>query len=91
MKVQNQSGIMVLRDLEQQRENLCPQNRVEAADGFVGENHLRLLGNHAGDGDALLLPSGERVRTLVNLLLEPHLTDRPPGNLPVLRAKPTEK
>ena len=34
---------------------------IEVAGRFVGENHPRLIGECAGDGDALLLAAGELV------------------------------
>jgi len=40
--------------------HLCV-HRVEAGDGFIGQNDLRVLHQGAGDGDALLLPAGKRL------------------------------
>lgn len=84
MKDENQRGIVVLRHLVQQRQNLRPEDRVEAADRFIGEDDLGLLSHDAGDGHALLLPSRERVRPLVDLLLETDLANGLPGDLPIL-------
>ena len=36
-------------------------HRVEAGDGFVGEDDLRVLHQRAGDGDALLLAARQRL------------------------------
>ena len=78
---------MVLGHIEQQGQDLGAQNRIEAADRFIGENNFGLLGHHAGDGNALLLTSGERVRPLVDLFLEPDFADGPPGDFSILRSK----
>jgi len=43
-------------------------HRVEAGDGLVGEDHLRLLHQRAGDGDALLLAARERLGALGRVL-----------------------
>ena len=90
MKDENQCGIVVLRHLAQQRQYLRPEDRVEAADRFIGEDDLGLLSHDAGDGHPLLLPSGERVRPLVDLLLETDLANGSPGDLPIFRGEAAE-
>ena len=51
-------------------EHLADQLRVERRGGLVEEHELRLHGQGAGDGDALLLPAGELRRVGVQLVVE---------------------
>ena len=46
-------------------EHLRLHRDVEGRDGLVGDQHLRLHGERAGDGDALALAAGELVRVAV--------------------------
>ena len=46
---------------------------VERARGFVAEEKAGILGDGAGDGDALLLAAGELGGEVVHPVLEPHL------------------
>ena len=90
MKDENQRRIVVLRHLTQQRQNFRPEDRVEAADRFIGEYDLGLLSHDAGDGYPLLLSSRERVRPLVDLRLEADLANGSPGDLPIFRGEAAE-
>ena len=55
----------LLDEVAQQVEDLRPHRHVERADRLVGDEHLRVRREGAGDGDALLLPAGELVRVAV--------------------------
>ena len=46
------------------------QNRIEAGDRFIGQDHLRILHHGPGDSDPLLLTSGQLIGPGVGLLTE---------------------
>jgi hypothetical protein len=52
-------------DLPQQVDDVAGRYRVEGGDRLIGEQHLRVLHECAGDRDPLLLTAGERVGALV--------------------------
>ena len=52
----------LLAQLEQQRQDLAADRRVEAGDRLVGDQQLRLEGQRAGDQHALPLAAGQLVR-----------------------------
>ena len=52
--------------LLEQRHHLAARVLVERRRRLVGEHQLRLMDQPAGDGDALLLPAGERLGLVVD-------------------------
>ena len=50
--------------------------RVEGVGGLVEQQHVRLHGEHRGDGDALLLAAAKRVRRPVEQVLDAQLPRR---------------
>src|SRR5512132_258021 len=54
-------------------DDLAPGRRVEIAGRLVGEDHVRLDGECAGDRDALLLAAGELRRQVIGALRETDL------------------
>ena len=49
------------------------QDRIEAGDRFIGQDHLRILHHRPGDSDPLLLTAGQLVGPGVGLLTETDL------------------
>ncbi len=49
-------------------QNLPARNRVEIAGRLIGENHQRIIGERAGDGDALTLPARHLVRAFARVI-----------------------
>ena len=47
-------------------------HRVERAERFVHQCHLRVVGQHTADGDALLHAAGQLVRVAVGEAIQPH-------------------
>ena len=58
-------------DVTQDIEHIRRRDRIEARDRLVGENEPTLLRQHAGDGDALLLAAGQRIRALISVTSRP--------------------
>ena len=56
--------------------DLAPALRVEHRRRLVEHDALRAHGDHARDGDALLLPAGEQVRRVRAVFIHPHLPQR---------------
>ena len=54
-----------------ERQDLGAGAGVEVAGRLVGEDDLRLRGEGAGDGDTLLLPTGELRRPVLQAVLQP--------------------
>jgi hypothetical protein len=54
-------GVVFLRDLLQQADDLEPALGVERGGRFVGEDDRRLVGESTRDGDSLLLAAGELI------------------------------
>jgi hypothetical protein len=52
-----------------------PIHHIEAGYRLVGQDHLRLLRQDFGDGNALLLAPGERISTLPHPVEEPHMIE----------------
>ena len=65
-------GHAALGEVGHQRQDALDELRVEGGGGLIEEHHLRLHGQGAGNGDALLLAAGEVGRTRIGLVLEPH-------------------
>ena len=56
----------------QQRADLAHEPGIERGRRLVEQDHVRLHGQRAGDGDALLLSAGESRRVLAFLSRQPH-------------------
>ena len=69
MRSHNDGGAIFV-DIVHDFEDLLGGDGVEAAGGLVGENHLRLIDEGAGDADALLLTTRQLVRILEILGLQ---------------------
>src|SRR5690606_21057216 len=59
-----------------QRHDLAPAGTVLAYRGLVGKYDLRIAGERAGDGDALLLAAGKLRRVVMLAALQPDLGQR---------------
>ena len=55
---------------------MLPVVRVEVARGLVGQQHPRLVGQRAGDRDALLLAARQLRRVMVAAAGEAHLLEQ---------------
>ena len=64
---------------------------VEAGHGLVGEQHLRLLHQRAGDRDALLLPAGQRFDAPIAEPGQPHALEDGPRARDVGGGKQSEQ
>ncbi len=62
-----------LVDLFEEIHDLARHGRVQVARGLVGQDHLGIAGQHAGDGHALLLAARELRRQVAQTRREPHL------------------
>ena len=49
---------------------LVARSAIEVAGRFVGKDHLRVVDERAGDGDPLLLTSGQLIRPVIEPLAE---------------------
>ena len=54
----------------QQRHEFCGSVTVEGAGWFVGKNDFGTVGERSGDRDALLLPAGKLVGTMVHAVAQ---------------------
>jgi hypothetical protein len=80
-------ALLAVEPLEQ-RHHLLAGAGVEVAGGLVGEQHLRLAHQGAGDGDPLLLTAGQLVRPVVEAVAHAHPLQgrlRAPPSLPPAR------
>jgi hypothetical protein len=59
------AGVLFVGDLAKSSMTWRPRWLVERGGGFVGEDEAGLVGEGAGDGDALLLAAGEGVGQVV--------------------------
>ncbi len=59
------SGIRFLPDFLQERENFLAGVRIEVAGGLIRDNDTRLVDQRPGNGDALLLATGELIGTMI--------------------------
>ena len=64
--------------------------RVEGARGFIEQHQLRLHGERAGDGDALLLSAGELPREGVAAILESDALEQVHGSVAGFRVRHAE-
>ena len=80
-----------LVDPAQEREHGVGEGGVEAGHGLVGEQHLGLLYQRAGDRDALLLPAGQRVDAPIAEPGQPHALEDGPGARHVGGGKQSEQ
>ena len=79
----------LLTELEQEREDLAADRRVEAGDRLVGDQQLRLEGERAGDQHALPLATGQLVRVAQEQRLRrPQPGRRQGGRHPLGLARP---
>ncbi len=69
---QHQGGAVLVAQPEQHVVDPLAGVRVQVAGGFVGKQHLRGVGEGAGDGDPLLLAAGELVRVVLGALFQPN-------------------
>jgi len=53
------AGLPLVRDLAEEVHDLAASDAVEGGGGLVGQHEGGLVGQGAGDGDALLLAAGE--------------------------------
>ena len=84
------STSVVLRgaiDVEQQVDHLLPGRAVEIPGRLVGEQHRRVVGERAGDRDALLLAARELRRVMVAAIGEPDLVEQRSARAPGVRAR----
>ena len=70
-------------ELLKKAQNVLRRLRVERAGGLVAQEHLRVAGQRAGDGYALLLSAGEHARIGVHAVLKADDAQKL-GHLPVL-------
>ena len=64
-------GLAAIDDLAQHLEHLLAGLGVERAGRLVGQDDVRVVGERAGDGDALALAAGKLVRPLVHVIGKP--------------------
>ncbi len=64
----NNARTLLVGDFAEQFHDLPATVAIEGGGGFVGEDEAGLVGQRAGNGDALLLAAGERVRAVVGAL-----------------------
>jgi hypothetical protein len=61
VKIHHQGFVGLLADINQELDDRRSQRAVHRGDRFVGEDHLRILQQHAGDRYPLLLATRELV------------------------------
>ena len=83
---QHQGGAAFLVELEQQVADALAGVAVEVAGGLVGEQHVGFGGEGAGDGDALLLATGELARVVPQALAEADAIEQVAGAFAGVRA-----
>ena len=66
MSDEDQGEVHLLRQLGEKIQDLCLNGDVEGRYGFVGDDHLGLEGEGAGDSDALALSAGKLMRILLH-------------------------
>ena len=74
-------GHAVAREILHYVEHLANHFRVERAGRLVEQHHIRVHGQRAHDGDALLLPAGKRRRIRVCLFGQAHALEQFHGAL----------
>lgn len=79
------------RYLAQERKDEPGRFRIETGDRLVGEDDAAVLGEHTGDGDPLLLTTGETVGPPAGVIEKAHAVERGERVLPVRRPEPTEE
>ena len=65
-------------DVEQQIHDVPPGRRVQVARRLVGQDDRRIVGERAGDRDALLLPAGQLRRIVVRAIGQADLLQQLP-------------
>ena len=65
-----------LRQFLDNRQNFTYQLRVECGRGFIEKQQLRLLGKSAGDGNTLLLATGESMGHIIGFLCQMDLREQ---------------
>ena len=68
----NQRGARLRRDLGDGIADVLYTSRVKVRRGFIKHDHLRPHGDHAGEGQALLLPTGEVFRGVIERQRQSH-------------------
>ena len=63
---------LIATDRQKLIEDMTRSLGIEVAGGLVGQQQMRTIGQRAGDGDALLLATGEFGRTMVGAGREAH-------------------
>ena len=74
---QDQGGVAITIDVEQQLGNVLAGVAIEIAGGFVGKQDDRVAGKCPGNGNSLLLASGHLARVVIQ-----SVTQAEPGQVP---------
>ena len=70
MRDEQHGQLRALPQVQQLVLQALARHRVERAERLVHQHHLRVVGQHAGDGDALLHAAGKLVRIGVGEVLQ---------------------
>ncbi len=84
MQAHDESGLMMGLHFDDQLQHVFSQGGIDTRDRLVCETDGWLLGQGAGDGNALLFASAEGVRSLVSLLVHANIADGRPGDRAIL-------